>query len=598
MGGVAGAIIGGSFERPAVKWPEVFGNVTLFVTYPYLLPCALAALVTFIGSILSCFLGRDGGPREGAIRLGPEKIDAHPPIPEEESVPPSPTYDTRERPSFVGNLRKRVSQKLSGYFTQRVHDAHRTTPMESPTPTSAVPLSIPGTRLERTRTFSRTSRADGSAYGYTGGYRNRLSSNATAFGARHGSMASTLRRRRGSNVDSETPDLNFAQRLLMANENAVTNIADLWVAAAMNVDNEDPFESDSEAEEDFGEVIEEEGEGDDAVDGSSTPAPRRGSHRPSNATSILPQNAFSSSLRPSVSHPNTLRHPSISFSQPPYGTPTSRRYSTVAPSIFAHPGVKTPSAVLDAQQLLARSDADALSSGDVLDSISEARRPAVEDPDVESLAEKPPSLTSQLPILIIVQYGLLALHTTTHDQVFMSYLVSDYDSGGLNLNAGHFAQLIALMCLAQIAYQFYLYPNIGPPRGRFSHLAMFRVGSLLFIPAYLSVILYRPFASANDDGNFLVMTALAFSTAVRYCGITFAYTSISILLNYMTPPNAVGYANGIAQSIVSLARCIGPVIGGYLWSTSIQDNPSGYPLGFLACASVCALSVLQSYLIR
>jgi len=32
----------------------------------------------------------------------------------------------------------------------------------------------------------------------------------------------------------------------MANENAVTNIADLWVAAAMNVDNEDPFETDED----------------------------------------------------------------------------------------------------------------------------------------------------------------------------------------------------------------------------------------------------------------------------------------------------------------------------------------------------------------
>lgn len=53
-----------------------------------------------------------------------------------------------------------------------------------------------------------------------------------------------------------------------------------------------------------------------------------------------------------------------------------------------------------------------------------------------------------------------------------------YPSGGLNLNAGHFSQLstsrpyldpnscpnaallatVALMCLAQIAYQFVLYP--------------------------------------------------------------------------------------------------------------------------------------------
>ena len=70
---------------------------------------------------------------------------------------------------------------------------------------------------------------------------------------------------------------------------------------------------------------------------------------------------------------------------------------------------------------------------------------------------------------------------------------------------------------------------------------------------------------------------------MRYCAITFAYTAISILLNYsenltqyrcclvvvliprpVTPPNAVGIANGIAQSIVSLARCFGPVLGGYV----------------------------------
>lgn len=86
----------------------------------------------------------------------------------------------------------------------------------------------------------------------------------------------------------------------------------------------------------------------------------------------------------------------------------------------------------------------------------------------------------------------MALHTTTHDQIFLSYLVSsvlfeffeacqfliifrDYESGGLNLNAAHFAQLsvyksfapflqtdtfyeVALMSFVQIAYQFYLYP--------------------------------------------------------------------------------------------------------------------------------------------
>jgi len=251
---------------------------------------------------------------------------------------------------------------------------------------------------------------------------------------------------------------------------------------------------------------------------------------------------------------------------------------------------------MDAQQLLMRSDE--LIGVESLPPILESQRTSQLEPSEEIVEEKAPSLTSQLPILIIVQYGLLALHTTTHDQVFMSYLVTDYNAGGLNLDPGHFAQLIALMCLAQIFYQFYLYPNIGPPRGRFSHLAMFRIGSALFIPSYLTVILYRAFASPDDDGNFIVMAGLTISTALRYCAITFAYTAVSILLNYMTPPHVVGIANGIAQSIVSLARCFGPVLGGYLWSVTTQDNPSGYPIGFIVCAAACTLAVVQSFMIR
>ena len=34
---------------------------------------------------------------------------------------------------------------------------------------------------------------------------------------------------------------------------------------------------------------------------------------------------------------------------------------------------------------------------------------------------------------------------------------------------------------------------------------MFRLGSLLFIPSYLTVILYRVFASPSDDGNLVLM---------------------------------------------------------------------------------------------
>ncbi|KAI0042711.1 major facilitator superfamily MFS-1 [Auriscalpium vulgare] len=586
FGGVAGAIIGGAFETPAKKWPEVFNSIPLFVEYPYLLPTIIASSVTFLASFLTLFLGPDGGPREGAIRLPLEKSTpdpAHATIPEEDSAPSSPTSSP---PGLIGGL-KRVSRKVSGYFASRVP------PEPHGASTPPVPLAIPGRR-----TFSRTSRANGSAYGYSGApqsLRPRLASNATTHHSyRRGSSSSVLMRRRGSGATApgdgtEGGERNFAQRLLMANENAVTNIADLWVAAAMNVDNEEVFESETDDEMDVFDEVEDDEEDEVALDDTPTRKGKRFASplvppRRTSAASQRPRPSFASAAgrRPSSSRAffSPSPNPANDLGSPNFTSPP-RRYSNAVPGIFSHSGVRTPPAVVEAQKLL--------QGEDVL---------GVADVALESVQEKQPGLMSQLPWLIITQYGLLALHSTTHDMIFLSYLVSKYESGGLNLNAGHFSQLTALMCLAQIAYQFYLYPNIGPPRGRFSHLSMFRLGSFLFIPAYLTVTMYRVFASPAEDGNFFLMALLAVSTAVRYCGTTFAYTSVSILLNYMSPPPVVGLANGIAQSIVSLARCFGPILGGYLWSTSVDGNPGGYYIGFFVCAAACTLAICHSFLIR
>ncbi|KAF8553331.1 major facilitator superfamily MFS-1 [Imleria badia] len=585
FGGVAGAVVGGAFERPAEKWPEVFGHIPFFVGYPYFLPCVIAGSITLLGSFLSLFLGRDGGPREGAIRLPPEKPGNKPsPIPEEDEIVNEP-FEAEQPTGLFGALKRKISSSFSMYTGTSSPVIH---PTEFPTTPSVPLLSSPSINRQ-------LSRANGSAYGYGGNQRRRLGSTIRP----RRSVASTLRSGRSTYFDGHQPsyegtELNFTQRLLMANENAVTNIADLWVAAAMNVDHEEQYDVDADMPTDEEQARLGGDEGVDEQDVFGTVRGRPDSRSIGSVTISSQPRARSSMSRFASARGVPLSRTSTWGSPMPGGAPLSRR-SSMNPSIFAHAGVRTPPAVLDAQ-LRESGPLDALTP--IPERRGSVAIDGTEAGSVEEVVEKPPSLTSQLPILVIIQYGLLALHSTTHDQVFLSYLVTDYGSGGLNLNPGHFSQLIALMCLFQIVYQFHLYPNIGPPRGRFSHMAMFRLGSFLFIPAYLTVILYRVFASASDDGNLLLMTALTVSTAVRYCGNTFAYTAVAILLNYMTPPAAVGFANGAAQSIVSLARCFGPILGGYLWAVSTQDDPSGYALGFLVCAVVCGVAVAHSFLIR
>ncbi|KAK0207165.1 hypothetical protein DFS33DRAFT_1382241 [Desarmillaria ectypa] len=572
FGGVAGAIVGGFFESPATKWPGAFGSESVFALYPYLLPCAVAASITFVGSIMACFLGRDGGPATIAAFSEPEKNrDMPSPIPEEESLTASPNADDHVPPhTFTGSLSKTLTQKLSGYLSStRGQDTADTS--TGPKPGPSVSAALP---ILRSNTFSKTSR--------TTGYGTFTSKYGQSFGTRRESITSSIlpssnvKPRRGS-------DVSIAHRMVMANENTVNNIADLWVAAAMNADNEDG-----------GDQTDDDLSDDDSMDAfRGRRYSRSNTGSPISRRSISLQNGGGTpTLRPvplgASPHPQSRRLRQASLA------PSVDTVTRGMPSIYANTGVESSPAPA-APSMLFRSDT-LMSNSDALTTILEARKSQVK-------LDRPPSMWSKLPGLIILQYGLLALHTTTHDQIFMSYLVTDYDSGGLNLSAGGFAQIIAIMCIFQIVYQFYLYPNLGhvllPPRGRLSHLAMFRLGSFLFIPSYLMVVLFRvPFASADSDGGFVLMTALAVITAVRFCGVTFAFTSVAILLNYMSPPEAVAYANGVAQSIVSLARCFGPVLGGYLWSVSIDGNPSGYPLGFIAIGAVCAMAVLHSFLIR
>ena len=374
----------------------------------------------FAGSILSCFLGYDGGPSEGAIKLQPEKntISTIP----EEPVSPSIPLDDEEEPRGLTKLQKKISRRFSDYFSQRVPRP------EPPLNQPAVPMAIPN--AEGGRSFSRTSRANGSAYGYNGGFRSRLASNVN-FNPRSGSLSTLTMRRRRSTFDNtrdpptEGSDLNFAQRLLLANENAVTNIADLWVASAMNVDNEFPFEVDSDIEDgdtnsfDLG-VPMTRTETITSDNDASLPGPPpfgyRTSRLPPHISDSFSPRTINSLQSSSLRQSSSVSHrPSVSF------LATPRRPSTnTVPSIFAHPGVKTPTAVLDAQLLLDSTIEQPPT--DSLQPIAESRQ--VSQVDVEILAEKPPSLMSQLPIFVIIQYGVMALHNTTHDQIFMSYLVS------------------------------------------------------------------------------------------------------------------------------------------------------------------------------
>lgn len=764
FGGIAGPILGGVLEHPADKFPAIFGNVELFKTYPYLLPCLAGASFTTLGAFLSLFIGPDGGPRQGQIRLTDEVAG------DETTSTPARNPILAAAAENLDSLSRSAGKRISGYFNsseeqdgegagasqislnrtsrgqqQPPNDFPRTFTQQVDEETGGPPSPVesddegtivtrrsgrPGARRPGDRSdwdsrlglaysatgaapsasgFSRTEErrrgilGGGSAYGYDKRH-SRMSTISGAgpesYGARRayrGGSFSTQQAARPvgqsdfSNLAANprysyapsamgsaynyAPDfeavgadpslvpaprkLNFAQRFLLANDDAVLSITDLWVAAAINGDDagssypaiEDEDDDDVFSEEgqdadgenesqaldssfDVGSSIQEDPEDDDEEDedeiggrrtlaGSSAisndATPEGSRDRPYLPPLNLAQRRVSKGLRAASSsgRPRSMRLPSF----------TGR-----VPSLYNNTGIDLPSpwnetptspslgAAYEAADVAQQQNSSAFNAGmsrydptlagipeshsarntlgraggadfaderqHLLATVGEESMSNAHGNAAEIAAEKnaTPSLWGLLPLTIIAHYGLLAFHSATFDQVFMAFLVTPFPSGGLGLTAAHYAELISAMAFCQIGFQFYFYPKVGPPQGKFSHLSMMRLGTLLYLPTYTLFPLLRNFLHPQTDA--LVMTFMIVFASMRWLANICAFTAVSILMNALTPPNLVPLANGLAQTTSSAARFLGPILGGLVWARGISGDfeerswPWNYHLGF------------------
>ncbi|KZV63332.1 major facilitator superfamily MFS-1 [Peniophora sp. CONT] len=447
LGGVAGAVIGGLFESPALKWPAVFASSPLLIDYPYLLPTVIAASVTFTGALLSLFLAPDGGPRIHTIPQRMEKPAAFSlpqTIPEE--MPLLSTTHVDHETDVETNARP--TRSLRGYgAASSMRAASRRRSVESTSP-----------RLRRTATVSRHSlREDG----------------------------------------------GFVERFALANENNVTTISDLWTAAAMSTNVRDSVHNDSEDH-----ALPVHNDQDDHIvypddEPSRVPLAARTISlvKTLSWADLFPPHEESGD--PASTVPKMPPFPAGKGPLPSdfgaYARPMRRQ--TRAPSLSRR------ARALSRTRTQSTAGGWGTGLGARTLSLTHPRFFEEEDEEDDDQDDDASPLWS-IPWLVIAQYGILALHSTAHDMFFMSYFVSDREAGGLNLTASDFSILTATMCLFQIAYQFYLYPILGT---RISHLAMLQLGTALFCIAYVASPALHVFAIARESGEDLAVGLLVVS---------------------------------------------------------------------------------------
>lgn len=142
----------------------------------------------------------------------------------------------------------------------------------------------------------------------------------------------------------------------------------------------------------------------------------------------------------------------------------------------------------------------------------------------------------------------------------------------------------AIIGLFGLPLQIFVYPRVH-----------FRLGTLkslrAFVPFSTLAYIFVPFLTLVPNRAYLVWPALAAVFSLQVISRTFSLPAAIILVNNSVPdPSVLGTVHGVAQSVVSGARTLGPVIGGWGLGMGLKYNIVGavwWALAVLALLGWC-----------
>lgn len=148
--------------------------------------------------------------------------------------------------------------------------------------------------------------------------------------------------------------------------------------------------------------------------------------------------------------------------------------------------------------------------------------------------------------------------------------------GGLGLPSSRVGLATAIIGVIGLPLQIFAYPGVQAKLGTLTSFRMFLPFSAI---AYALV----PFLVLVPRNLALVWPAFTFVAALQVISRTFALPAGIILVNNcVTNPAVLGTIHGVAQSVSSGARTLGPFIGGWGLGLGLQYNFIGGVWWFLA----------------
>ncbi|CAI7653127.1 unnamed protein product [Penicillium glandicola] len=202
-------------------------------------------------------------------------------------------------------------------------------------------------------------------------------------------------------------------------------------------------------------------------------------------------------------------------------------------------------------------------------------------------------------ILTLIAQFLLAFHTSAFNSMTFVFLPAPrspensrqglfHFGGGLGLPSSRVGLATAIIGFIGLPLQIFLYPRIQTKLGT---LTSFR----MFLPFSPIAYVLMPFLVILPRVPWIVWPSFTFVVSLQVISRTFILPAAIILVNNcVTDPSILGTVHGVAQSISSGARTLGPFLGGWGLGLGLENNMIGAVWWALAFESVLGWVMLWS----
>ncbi|KAK4448639.1 peptide/nitrate transporter-like protein [Podospora aff. communis PSN243] len=188
-----------------------------------------------------------------------------------------------------------------------------------------------------------------------------------------------------------------------------------------------------------------------------------------------------------------------------------------------------------------------------------------------------PHFFRNIQILALVSSVFFFIHIISFDELYALFAASSSEDGiGLSFQSPQIALSLSFagpaMIIALLAF-----PSLHRD---FGSVPLYICSGILFVWLY-PLFSLLPALDDAVDGSTVLWVVLVTMIMLRYAAMVIGLASLQVLINDTAHPRQRAFINGLAQSVGSFSRAVGPSLGGSVWSWSLKSR-MGFPLDFHA----------------